>query len=77
MRTANPEYRRAERPDHRGGQRTFSRLGLAASSTDDFCKEVGISPGRLYYSLRKVVRMIVSPWMVDAAETSLKRSKRL
>jgi AcrR family transcriptional regulator len=50
MRTANPE-KIAEQKDQiiAAAIRTFSRLGLAASSTDDICKEAGISPGRLYY----------------------------
>lgn len=29
--------------------RAFSRVGLAESSTNDICREAGISPGRLYY----------------------------
>lgn len=70
VRTANPK-RIADQKDQitTSAIRTFSRLGLAASE--------GAVTGRISAEqLRKVVRMIVSPWMVEAAETSLKQSKR-
>jgi TetR/AcrR family transcriptional repressor of uid operon len=32
-----------------GALRCFARLGVQKSTTDDICREAGISPGRLYY----------------------------
>lgn len=50
MRTVDPEkVAKQQREIVLAAIRTFSRLGLERSSTDDICQEAGVSPGRLYY----------------------------
>ena len=50
MRTVDPEkVAKQQRDIILAAIRTFSRVGLERSSTDDICQEAGVSPGRLYY----------------------------
>jgi AcrR family transcriptional regulator len=50
MRTVDPEkVAKQQRDIILAAIRTFSRIGLEKSSTDDICQEAGVSPGRLYY----------------------------